>query len=290
MTTENTVHPVVHHEPGSPVSESRHVDITGLTKNFIGKDKRSVPVIDQLDLYAKKEELVSIIGPSGCGKSTLFNILAGLDDIDEGQVLINGDALQRTQREVAYMPQKDMLFPWRTVLKNICLPLEIIGMPKREAETKAIELLPQFGLEQFADAYPFTLSGGMRQRAALLRTIIQDRGIILLDEPFGALDSLTRAAMQEFLLSIWSQFKRTVLFITHDIREAVYLSDRVYVLGPRPTNVLLEVPIDLPRPRTLEMTVSPEFAAIEARLLEALQSTFHLPGLPANTTTGGSRP
>lgn len=259
--------------------ESRHVDITGLTKSFVGKDKRPVPVIDRLTLHAKNEELVSIIGPSGCGKSTLFNILAGLDDVDEGEVLINGESFRQDMGAVAYMPQKDMLFPWRSVLKNICLPLEIKGIPRREAEARAIELLPQFGLEQFADAYPFTLSGGMRQRAALLRTIIQDCGIILLDEPFGALDSLTRAAMQEFLLSIWSQFKRTVLFITHDIREAVYLSDRVYVLGPRPTSVLLELPIDLPRPRTLEMTVTPEFAALEAQLLRALESTLHLPAI-----------
>ena len=168
------------------------------------------------------------------------------------------------------MPQKDMLFPWRSVIENVMMPLELRGVSKREARARASRMLPQFGLTDFDDAYPFMLSGGMRQRAALLRTIIQDRSILLLDEPFGALDSLTRSAMQEFLLSVWSQFKRTILFITHDIREAVYLSDRVFVLSPRQARIALQLEIDLPRQRTLEQTVTPEFAHLEATLLRAL--------------------
>ncbi|WP_203231175.1 ABC transporter ATP-binding protein [Nocardioides caldifontis] len=256
--------------PSGVASATPHIAITDLRKGFRGRDGGWVPVLDGLTLDARDGELVSILGPSGSGKSTLLNIVAGLDKADGGTLAVEGRPLGAEDHPVAYMPQKDMLFPWRSVLENVTMPLELQGVAKRAARARATELLPQFGLESFADAYPFTLSGGMRQRAALLRTVIQDRSILLLDEPFGALDSLTRSAMQEFLLSIWSRFRRTILFITHDIREAVYLSDRVFVLSPRPARVALEVEIDLPRPRTLDVTVTPEFAQYEATLLRAL--------------------
>jgi ABC-type nitrate/sulfonate/bicarbonate transport system ATPase subunit len=253
-------------------AEYPHIAISQLMKRFRGHDGELVQVLDSLTLDARNGELISILGPSGSGKSTLLNIVAGLDEADSGTLTIDGRPLGAGAHAVAYMPQKDMLFPWRSVIENVTLPLELQGVPKKAARARAVEMLPQFGLAGFGEAYPFTLSGGMRQRAALLRTIIQQRTILLLDEPFGALDSLTRSAMQEFLLSVWSRFRRTILFITHDIREAVYLSDRVFVLSTRPARVALELTIDLPRPRTLEMTVTPEFAQYEATLLRALAS------------------
>jgi ABC-type nitrate/sulfonate/bicarbonate transport system ATPase subunit len=254
-----------------------HIEISEIRKGFTDRQGTPVPVLDGLALDARDGELVSILGPSGCGKSTLLNIIAGLDGADSGGITVGGTPLRRGDHVTAFMPQKDMLFPWLSVLRNVTMPLEIQGVPDREARQRAAELFPAFGLEGFEDAYPFTLSGGMRQRVALLRTIVQDREILLLDEPFGALDSLTRSSMQEFLLSIWSRFRRTILFITHDIREAVYLSDRVFVLSKRPAHVCLELEVDLPRPRNLEMTVTPEFARVEATLLRALQNQISAP-------------
>ena len=163
------------------------------------------------------------------------------------------------------------------MLRNVTLPLQIQGVSKAEAERKASELFPLFGLAGFEGAYPFTLSGGMRQRAALMRTVIQDRPLMLLDEPFGALDSLTRTEMQDFLLDIWSRFRRTIMFITHDIREAIYLSDRIYVMTARPARVRMVLDVPLARPRTLEIITTPEFAALEATLIRALrEESLHM--------------
>jgi ABC-type nitrate/sulfonate/bicarbonate transport system ATPase subunit len=169
------------------------------------------------------------------------------------------------------MPQKDLLLPWRSVIRNVTIPLEIAGVGKKEAVERARKLFPVFGLEGFEEAYPFMLSGGMRQRAALMRTVIQERPLLLLDEPFGALDSLTRTDMQEFLLDIWGRFGHTIIFITHDIREAIYLSDRIYVMTARPARVRMEVTVDLPRPRKLDVITTPRFAELEAQLLLALR-------------------
>jgi ABC-type nitrate/sulfonate/bicarbonate transport system ATPase subunit len=173
--------------------------------------------------------------------------------------------------DIAYMPQRDLLLPWRSVRRNVTLPLEIGGVAVKDAQRKADELFPVFGLEGFEDVYPFTMSGGMRQRAALMRTVIQDARVLLLDEPFGALDSLTRGEMQDFLLGIWDRFRRTVVFITHDISEAIYLSDRIYVMTARPATIESVVDVHLARPRTIDSLSSPEFVALENRLLHALR-------------------
>ncbi|HLU76050.1 MAG TPA: ABC transporter ATP-binding protein [Nonomuraea sp.] len=250
--------------------------VEGLRKRFIGRDRRPIPVLDGIDLSARTGEFVSVIGPSGSGKSTLLNILAGLDTADAGRVELDGRLLEPGRHAVAYMPQRDTLLPWRSVLDNVALPLQIQGVGRAAARERARELLPAFGLDGFERAHPFTLSGGMRQRAALARTIIQDRSTLLLDEPFGALDSLTRSEMQEFLLSVWARYERTVLFVTHDIREATYLSDRVLVLSGRPARVVRTLDIDLPRPRTIELTTTPEFARLEALLLQALRDSSTL--------------
>jgi ABC-type nitrate/sulfonate/bicarbonate transport system ATPase subunit len=229
-----------------------------------------LPVLDDVTFDVPAGQFVSVIGPSGCGKSTLFDVVAGLERPDSGRVLVDGrDATGRVD-PFAYMPQQDLLFPWRTVLANTTLGLEVAGTPRREARERARALFPTFGLAGFEDARPAQLSGGMRQRAALLRTVVQDRPVLLLDEPFGALDSLTRIGMQTWLADVRAGFGWTVLMVTHDIREAVLLSDRVVVLGPRPAHVRHEVVVDLPRPRDLAATLSVRFSEIAAELLGML--------------------
>ncbi|MBW0119202.1 ABC transporter ATP-binding protein [Pseudonocardia abyssalis] len=227
-----------------------------------------LPVLDGVSFDVAPGEFVSLIGPSGCGKSTLFDVVAGLHRPDAGRVVVDGEDATGRVDPFAYMPQQDLLFPWRTVLDNTALGLEVAGVPRREARRRAGELFAPFGLAGFEQARPAELSGGMRQRAALLRTVVQDRAVLLLDEPFGALDSLTRADLQTWLDDVRAGFGWTVLLITHDIREAVRLSDRVVVLGPRPTRVRREVAVDLPRPRAV---TSPAFGALEAELLAVLR-------------------
>src|SRR6185295_6785772 len=206
-------------------------------------------VLDDVAFDVAPGEFVSVIGPSGCGKSTLFDVIAGLERPDAGWVLVDGADATGHVEHAAYMPQRDLLFPWRTVLDNTTLGLEVAGVRRREARARAQPLFAPFGLAGFEHARPDALSGGMRQRAALLRTVVQERSLLLLDEPFGALDSLTRSEMQAWLAGVWAQYGWTVLLVTHDIREAVFLSDRVVVLTPRPATVRTQLSVDLPRPR-----------------------------------------
>jgi ABC-type nitrate/sulfonate/bicarbonate transport system ATPase subunit len=213
---------------------------------------------------------VTVIGPSGCGKSTLFTVICGLQQPDLGQVWFDGVPVAQRAGTVGYMPQRDLLMPWRRVLDNVILGPEVRGEDLGAARREARELLPLFGLEGFADSYPSALSGGMRQRAALLRTLLCRKDVMLLDEPFGALDAITRNALQEWLLQVWQRFHYTILFITHDVEEAVFLSDYVHVLTPRPAQVRAEMAIRLPRPRRREMTLTPEFAALKQQLLDSL--------------------
>ncbi len=233
---------------------------------------RDLAVLDGVSLQLAAGELVTILGPSGCGKSTIFAILTGATAPTSGQVLVDNAPLGRATERFAVMPQSDALLPWRRVIDNVTLGLEVQGVARREARERVQPLLATFGLDEFARAYPFQLSGGMRQRAALLRTVVQDRAVLLLDEPFGALDALTRTDMQEWLESVWDTFRWSVLLITHDIREAVFLSDRVYVLSPRPARVVAEVSVPLPRPRRMEQVGSPDFVRTERELRRALQS------------------
>ncbi|HXW82465.1 MAG TPA: ABC transporter ATP-binding protein [Acidimicrobiales bacterium] len=232
-------------------------------------DQAFLPVLDGIDLVAHEGEFVSVIGPSGCGKSTLLEVVAGLQSPDEGDVLVDG--IPSAGAKSAYMPQKDLLFPWRRVIDNVTLGLEVAGVRRAEARQKVAPLLEAFGLAGFESSYPFQLSGGMRQRAALLRTVVQERSLLLLDEPLGALDSLTRTEMQVWLESVWGRYRWTVLLVTHDIREAVYLSDTVYVLSGRPARVIAQVDVGLPRPRSVGMIASPATAELEGRLLASLQ-------------------
>jgi ABC-type nitrate/sulfonate/bicarbonate transport system ATPase subunit len=241
-----------------------------LTLDGLAKAYGDLAVLDGVSLSLDAGELVAVIGPSGCGKSTLFDVVAGLERPDAGRVLVDGvDSTGRTDA-FAYMPQQDLLFPWRTVLDNTTLGLEVAGLRRRAARERARPLFREFGLDGFEGARPGELSGGMRQRAALLRTVVQDRPVLLLDEPFGALDALTRTDMQLWLSAVRARFGWTVLLVTHDVREAVLLADRVAVLGPRPTAVRRIVPVDLPQPRDVSVLTDPAFAATEAELLGAL--------------------
>ena len=229
-----------------------------------------LPVLDGVSLAVAPGEFVAVVGPSGCGKSTLFDVVAGLERPDAGRVLVDGaEATGRTDA-FAYMPQQDLLFPWRSVLDNTTLGLEVAGVRRRAARERARPLFAEFGLDGFEGARPDELSGGMRQRAALLRTVVQERPVLLLDEPFGALDALTRTEMQLWLSRMHTRFAWTVVLVTHDVREAVLLADRVVVLAPRPTSVRRVVAVDLPRPRDLSVLTDPRFAAAEAELLGAL--------------------
>ena len=240
------------------------LETRGLTHRYARPGQSPLPVLDGVDLQVREGEIAAVIGPSGSGKSTLLNILAGLDRPSGGEVRVGGSGT------VAYMPQKDLLFPWRTIEDNAILGLEVSGVKKKIARDLVAPLFEEFGLAGFEYSYPAQLSGGMRQRAALLRTVAMNRPVLLLDEPFGALDSLTRTQMQLWLAETWQRHGWTIVLVTHDIREAVFLADSVHVLGPRPTRVVYRLEIDLPRPRSAATFGAPEFAGYEKELLDTL--------------------
>jgi len=251
-------------------AQTAKIELRHISKSFDLGGGAMRDVVADIAFSAKPGEFVSVIGPSGCGKSTMFNIMAGLELPSAGQVFVNGQETTGRCEQFAYMPQKDLLFPWRTILDNTTLGLELHGMKKREARAKAQQLFSAFGLAGFENYHPFELSGGMRQRVAFLRTVVQGREILLLDEPFGALDSLTRLEMQGWLQGVWAEHEWTAVMITHDIREAIALSDRVVVLSARPTTVRLDVAVNLPRPRDISVISSLEFVALEEQLLATL--------------------
>ncbi|MGH2443157.1 MAG: ABC transporter ATP-binding protein [Chloroflexota bacterium] len=228
-------------------------------------------VLDDVSIEVHTGEFVALIGPSGCGKSTLFNVIAGLQKPRFGTVAIEGEDVTGKLGHAAYMLQKDLLLPWKSVLDNTYLGLEMRGVSRKKARREAASWFQRFGLKGFEGEYPSALSGGMRQRAALLRTFLTGRSILLLDEPFGALDALTRAQMQGWLLDIWSGSSKSVLLVTHDIDEAIYLADRVYVMSRRPGSIRQSEDVPLPRPRRYqEVVTSPDFAALKRTILQLL--------------------
>lgn len=232
--------------------------------------RQRVEALSSIDITVGVGEFVTVIGPSGCGKSTLFNIVAGVDQPSSGTVAIDGDTGAVRAGKSGYMPQQPLLLPWRTVEENVLLGLDVRRVPRKQAQVDAHELLKRFGLVDFAQSYPATLSGGMRQRVALLRTVLFNDTFLLLDEPFGALDALTRLSLQMWLLEVWQSVHASVLFITHDVREAILLSDRIYVLSARPARVLREVLVNVPRPRKQEDLARAEAVELERELLALL--------------------
>lgn len=248
--------------------------MTALSLTDIHFTFEGTPVLDGVSLHVEQGEFVSILGPSGCGKSTLFRLLTGALRPDSGSIAVGGEPLKSEMRAFAFMPQRDALLPWASIFDNLTLGLEVQGMKQVDARAKVLPLIPAFGLEGFEDHYPAQLSGGMRQRAALLRTVVQDRPIQLLDEPFGALDALTRSGMQRWLEEQREQASVegsawTTLLVTHDVREAVALSDRIYVLSRRPARVIEHFSVPTPRPRFASAS-PPEAAQLEERLLQTL--------------------
>ncbi|MGM0401847.1 MAG: ABC transporter ATP-binding protein, partial [Chloroflexota bacterium] len=225
----------------------------------------------EADFAVMPNEFVCIIGPSGCGKSTLLRILAGLVEPTSGRVLLNGEPLDGPQRRVGFMFQQANLMPWRSALRNVTLPLEIQRLNGQEAEERAREMLELVGLADFADALPHELSGGMQQRVALARALIYDPQVLLLDEPFGALDALTRERMICELLRIWRKRQKTVVMVTHNIQEAVLVADRVLTMSPQPGCVEKEVVIDLPRPRSMDDLYKPRYLQLARILRDSLR-------------------
>ena len=227
--------------------------------------------VEDIALEVPRGRFISVIGPSGCGKSTLFNIIGGLLDGYEGRVLIDGEAVHGTHRDVGMVFQEESTFPWLTTLENIAFPLDVAGMPKAERGERARSLLQLVGLDGFGNRYPAELSGGMRQRTAIARTLACEPKLLLMDEPFGALDEQTRLLLGDELLRIHRSLAQTTLLITHSITEAVQLSDRVVVMTYRPGRVKRIVDIDLPRPRSSEIVASPEFGRLVATIWSDLR-------------------
>lgn len=242
------------------------LEVKGITKSF-----EEELIIKDVSLTLNDGEIVALLGVSGSGKTTLFNIIAGLHNPDGGDVLLNGESIIDSPGKVSYMLQKDLLLPYKNILDNVALPLVIKGIPKKEAREKADELFEQFGLDGAQKKYPFQLSGGMRQRAALLRTYLFSEKVALLDEPFSALDMLTKAAVHDWYLDIMEKIKLSTLFITHDVDEAILLSDRIYLLTGKPASITKEIIINEKKPRSKDFRITDEFLNYKRMIINHLE-------------------
>lgn len=254
------------------------LSVTKLCKTYQGRNRSEVSVLQEIDLEIYPEEFICIVGPSGCGKTTFIKIIDGLVESTSGQISIDGTVVSGPGYDRAFVFQADSLYPWRTVLDNVVFGLEVKRTPAGERAAKARDLIKIVGLTGFESHYPHELSGGMKQRVNLARALAVDPEIILMDEPFASLDAQTREVMQQELLKIWLRRKKTVIFITHQIDEAVYLADRVIVFSARPAKIKADIRVNIPRPRQLSVKRTPEFLAyvgeiwnlIEADVLESI--------------------
>lgn len=242
------------------------LELENVSKNFGG-----IHAIKDISMTVQPRELVSIIGPSGCGKSTLLNMISGLFEPDDGLIYLNGKVEKKRKGHVSYMIQKDLLLPWLKIIDNVILSQKIKGESATLAKEKARPLFKVFGLEGFEDKYPTQLSGGMRQRAALMRTYLDGKEILLLDEPFSGLDALTKMKMQDWLLNIKKTLDLTIVFVTHDIDEAIYLSNRIFVMSNRPATIKAVKSVELRRPRQREMMESVKFLELKRYLVELFE-------------------
>jgi NitT/TauT family transport system ATP-binding protein len=253
--------------PGAaPTGAAPLVSIAGLSKQFISRDGSRVLALDDVSLTIGEGELIAVVGPSGCGKSTLLHIMAGVLARSSGEILLRGEPVAGPRRDVGVVFQEALLLPWRTVLQNLLLPIEVHRQPVAAFEARAREMLALTQLEGFADKYPRELSGGMQQRVAIARALILDPAILLMDEPFGALDAMTREQMNLDLQKIWLEARKTILLITHSIPEAVFLADRVVVMSSRPGRFIEVIEIDLPRPRDIDVMATPGFGDYARRI------------------------
>ncbi len=244
------------------------LELVELTKVFQSdRGEESVEVIAPLNCRVEKGRFVSIVGPSGCGKTTLLRLIAGLDKASAGKIVLDGKVVTQRDERVGLVFQEFALFPWRTTIENIEMGLEIKRVPEKKRREAALDYIRAFGLSGFENKYPKELSGGMKQRVAIARTLIMNPEVVLMDEPFGALDSQTRNDLQRFLLDVWSRRGDTILFVTHNVDEAVFLSDRILVLSKRPTRILAGFEVDMPRPRDRTGTDSNRIRKAILRLL-----------------------
>ncbi len=252
---------------------SRHIlELKNISFQYTTTNKQNLEVIDNISLQVKPGEFVSIIGGSGSGKSTLLQIIGGLIMPSEGEVFIEGIHVTGQRGFISYMPQQPALLPWRTVVDNVILAREIRGLAKEDSLELVKTWILRVGLQGFEHYYPHQLSGGMLQRVALLRALISPQEFMCLDEPFAALDALTRTDMQYWLTRVWEENKRSVLFVTHNIEEAIYLSDRIYVISKKPAKVIQDIKIPFSRPRSKEMQYDKLFLNIKEEIYEYLQS------------------
>jgi len=247
------------------------LQVEGVAKRFESASG-AVDALAETSIEVRQGEFVAVIGPSGCGKSTLFNIIGGLESTDRGRVLVDGKPIRGSHRDIGMVFQEESTFPWRTVIENVAFPLEVAGMARREREEKAMRFVRLVGLDGFERRYPSELSGGMRQRTALARTLCAEPRILLMDEPFAALDEQTRMLLGEKLIEICQSLNQTTLFITHNLSEAVQLSDRVLVMSFRPGRIKRTVEIALPRPRSTSVIASESFAAYLGTIWEELKT------------------
>ena len=238
------------------------IEIRGLEKRFSTRSGEVVHALSNVNLDIGEHEFISVVGPSGCGKTTLLRILAGLEQGSSGAALVGGEAISAPRPDVSVVFQQATLLPWNNVLDNVLLPVQLRGDKSSASRTRALALLAFMGLGEFAQKYPFELSGGMQQRVAICRALMRDPKILLMDEPFGALDAMTREMLNMELMRLWSEEKKTVVFITHSIPEAVLLGDRVVVMSPRPGRISAILPVDIPRPRNLKTMALPRFGEI----------------------------
>ena len=259
---------------GAQPQDAPAVALVGVSKIF-GDGPDSVHALGPVDLTIATGSFVSVVGPSGCGKSTLLRLIAGLDRPSAGDMRRYGEPLDGPSREVGIVFQDHVLFPWSTVLDNVMLPADVMSLPRKEARERALWLLERTGLKDFAAHKPHMLSGGMKQRAAFCRAMLADPNLLLLDEPFGALDALTREELSLDLSRLWQDLGRTAMLITHDIGEAILLGDRVIVMSKRPGRIRLDIPIDLPRPRDVKTAKLPEFDKIKQQARDLLFTPEH---------------
>lgn len=243
----------------------KKLEVKNISKSF-----DDAPILQNISIELNQGEIVCLLGISGSGKTTLFNIISGLLPPDEGQILLDGKDITCTSGHISYMLQKDLLLPYRTIENNVALPLLLKGVKKREARLQVSPMFAQFGLDGTQKKYPAQLSGGMRQRAALLRTYMFSQEIALLDEPFSALDTLTKGSMHKWYLDVMDKIKLSTLFITHDIDEAILLSDRIYLLSGTPGKITGEIIIKETKPRSADFNLTPEFIEYKRRILELL--------------------
>lgn len=236
----------------------------------LGRGKQAFDAVQDVSISVKPGEFICILGPSGCGKSTLLGALAGHLEASEGTIRIDGQPLSGPHPDRGLMFQQHTLFPWKKVIDNVAFGLKMKGIARAERQARATELLKLVGLEGFENSYPAQLSGGMQQRVEIARVLINHPRVMLMDEPFGALDAQTRLKMQELLLEVWARVKTTIIFITHDIDEALFLADRILVMSPRPGRIIEEIPLEFDRPRSADLVTSQQFTQLKRHCLALL--------------------